>query len=99
MTSRIDHLHNLKVIRSNLDEAIKLVEEELMKPERPALYHGQVWKHEWGDHFIVTKCENGFRLTSVISGNVWAGDKGFDGASKSFSYVGESNELIRVVNK
>lgn len=99
MTSRIDHLHNLMLIRSNLDQAINLLEEELMKPEIPPLAHGQVWKHEWGDHYIVSELPYGFRLTSLVSGSPWSGDSGFNGSDKSFSYVGMALECVSVVEK
>lgn len=98
MTDRKNHLENLKAIRSNVDLAIKQVEEEIEK-SRPQLTPGQVWKHSTDGNFaVIIGLDTKECLVKLSSGNTYPLTKITSNRS-AYTYLGEMEDAIDVVSE
>lgn len=94
ITERRNHLADLKVIRSTVEEAIKQVEKEIEEQICPAYSPGQIWNHADRGNLLVTQNNTNSLFFTILS--VGCGCPIYAFEKHSLTYVGESIEFLKV---
>lgn len=93
ITERRNHLADLKVIRSTVDEAIKQVEKEI-EEQIPAYAPGQIWNHADRGNLLVTHLDRNDFYFTILSVGCGCPLRTFE--KSDLTYVGESIEVLKV---
>ena len=94
ITERRNHLANLKVIRSTVEEAIKQVEKEIEEQICPAYSPGQIWNHADRGNLLVTRKITNSLFFTILSVGCECPLRTFE--KSDLTYVGESIEVLKV---
>ena len=94
ITERRNHLADLKVIRSTVEEVIKQVEKEIEEQIHPAYSPGQIWKHADRGNLLVTHLDRNDFYFTILSVGCGCPLRTFE--KSDLTYVGESCDILKV---